>query len=227
MWQECPPSLEDAGLTARYAAIGLAAGMQGFDALEPAVRNGILRAEKDARQRVVAASRALAGSYTANGWTIPRPRIGYYDDGDYLYRASLALAGTIAVPVSENPYYVLQKEASGGLLSGDAHYELHFAAEQIPQTDAFWSMHAYNSKYTVIDNPLHRYAISDRTGGLRYGADGSLVIYLQADDPGGDKSANWLPVKKGEIFWLVIRNYEPRGSMKELRWQGPKLVKLA
>jgi hypothetical protein len=227
MWQECPPPAEDAGMTSRYAAIGLAAGVQCFDALEPAVRKGIVRAEKDGRQKVVSASRTLSGSHTANGWTLPRPRLGYYDDGDYLYRASVAQAGTIAVPVFENPYHVLQQEASGALLSGDSSYELHFAADQIPQAGAFWSLHAYNSKYTVIDNPIHRYAISDRTSGLRYGADGSLVIYVQASDPGGEKSANWLPVKKGDIFWLMIRAYEPKGAMKELHWQGPELVKLS
>jgi hypothetical protein len=122
---------------------------------------------------------------------------------------------------------VLQKDASGAPLSGDARYELHFAADQIPQAAAFWSMHAYTSKYTVIDNPIHRYSISDRTAGLRYGADGSLVIYVQANDPGDIKRANWLPVKQHDIFWLVIRAYEPRGLMKELRWQGPQLVKLS
>jgi hypothetical protein len=87
MWQECPPPAEDAAMTARYAAIGLAAGVQGFDGLSPAVLKGLLRAEQDGRQQVVAASRSLGGTHTANGWTLPRPRLGYYDDGDYLYRA--------------------------------------------------------------------------------------------------------------------------------------------
>lgn len=227
MWQQSPPPAKDAALTARYAAIGLAAGVQGFEQLPEPVRKGLQRAEKDARQQVVDASHALSGSHTVNGWTLPKPRLGYYDDGDYLYRASVALAGTIAVPIVENPYHVLQKDADGKPLSGDARYELHFAADQIPQAEAFWSMHAYNSRYTVIDNPIHRYAIGDRSQGLKYGADGSLVIYVQADDPGADKSANWLPVHKGDIFWLMIRAYEPKGAMKALKWQGPKLVKLS
>lgn len=227
MWQQSPPPAKDAALIARFAAIGLAAGIQGFDSLPEPVRKGLQRAEKDARQQVVDASHALSGKHTANGWTLPRPRLGYYDDNDYLYRASVALAGTIAVPIAENPYHVLQKDADGKMLSGDARYELHFAADQIPQAEAFWSMHAYNSRYTVIDNPIHRYAIGDRTQGLKYGTDGSLVIYLQADDPGAGKSANWLPTHKGDIFWLMIRAYEPKGAMKALQWRGPKLVKLS
>jgi hypothetical protein len=227
MWQQCPPPAEDAAITSRYVAIGLAAGVHGFETLSPAVRKGLERAERDAREQVIAASRSLGGVRTDNGWTMPKPRIGYYDDGDYLYRAAVALAGTIAVPVKENPYHVLQREPSGALLSGDARYELRFAADQIPQADAFWSMHAYNGKYTVIANSINRYAISDRTQGLKYAADGSLTIYLQAADPGQDKHANWLPVKRGELFWLVVRAYEPRGAMKELRWKGPSLVRLS
>lgn len=227
MWQQCPPPAKDAALTARYAAIGLAAGVHGFEQLPEPVRKGLQRAEKDARRQVVDATHALDGSHTVNGWTLPKPRLGYYDDGDYLYRASVALVGTVAVPIAENPYHLLQKDAAGKPLSGDARYELHFAPDQIPQAEAFWSMHAYSSRYTVIDNPIHRYAISDRSQGLKYGADGSLVIYLQADDPGADKRANWLPVHKGDLFWLMIRAYEPKGAMKALQWQGPKLLKLS
>lgn len=227
MWQQCPPPAKDAALVARFAAIGLAAGAHGFDSLPEPARKGLQRAEKDARQQVVDASHALSGKRTANGWTEPRPRLGYYDDNDYLYRASVALAGTIAVPIAENPYYVLQRDASGQMLSGDGRYELHFAADQIPQAEAFWSMHAYNSHYTVIDNPIHRYSFGDRSQGLKYGADGSLVIYLQADDPGAEKTANWLPTHKGDSFWLMIRAYEPKGAMKALQWQGPRLVKLS
>lgn len=227
MWQECPPPVEDTALIERYAVIGLAAGEQGFERLSPAVRKGLQRAEMDARKQVIAASHALGGQRTANGWTRPKPSIGVYDDGDHLYRASIALAGTVAVPVQENPYYLLHRDPDGKRLDGDARYALHFAADQIPQVDAFWSLHAYTDKYTVIDNPINRYSIGDRTAGLQYAADGSLTVYLQAEDPDQDKRANWLPVKGGEPFWLVVRAYEPRGAMRELSWRGPTLTKLS
>lgn len=227
MWQECPPPAADAALIAPYAAIGLAAGAQGIDGLPPEVLRGMRRAERDARQQVIGASRSLGGAHTVNGWTVPQQRIGYYDDADYLYRAAVALAGTIALPVDENPYHVLQKDNSGTLLSGDGRYELHFSADQIPQVGAFWSLHAYSPRYTVIDNPINRYAIGDRTAGLHYEADGGLTVYLQASDPGAEKRSNWLPIKQGELFWLITRGYEPHGAMKELRWKGPRLVKLS
>ncbi|WP_085694169.1 MULTISPECIES: DUF1254 domain-containing protein [unclassified Pseudomonas] len=226
MWQECPPPMEDATLVNRFASLALAQGQHGFEHLSPEVQRGLKRAEQDGRQTVIQASRALAGMHTANGWTLPKRTLGYFHDNDYLYRASVALAGTVALPVTENPYHVLQKDGSGALLNGDVRYTLHFSADQIPDAEAFWSLHAYTAKYTVIDNPIHRYAIGDRTAGLKYGSDGSLDIYVQAEDPGADKRANWLPVKKGDLFWLMVRAYEPRGLMKELRWDGPTLIRL-
>lgn len=226
MWQQCPPPVEDTAITASYTHIGLGTDNNGFEHLSPEIIKALKRAEVDARKMVLDSTRSLGGPHTTMGWTVPKPSIGYYEDGDWLYRASIAQAGTVALPISENPYHVLQKDPSGAPLTGDLRYVLRFAKDQIPQVDAFWSLHAYTSKYTVIDNPLNRYAIGDRTPGMRFEADGSLIVYVQADDPGALKRTNWLPVKTGEPFWLIVRAYEPRGLMKELRWQGPKLEKL-
>ena len=48
-------------------------------------------------------------------------------------------------------------------------------------------------KLYLVENPINRYSIGDRTPGLQYGADGSLTIYMQKDSPGADKESNWLP----------------------------------
>ena len=41
--------------------------------------------------------------------------------------------------------------------------------------------------------------------------DGSVDLYLQAESPGKDKEANWLPAPKGK-FVLVMRIYAPRAN---------------
>ena len=38
--------------------------------------------------------------------------------------------------------------------------------------------------------------------------DGSVDLYIQADSPGKDKEANWLPAPRGK-FQLVLRMYGP------------------
>ena len=57
----------------------------------------------------------------------------------------------------------------------------------------------YNNASYLADNPIDRYAIGDRTPGLKYNEDGSLDIYLQHDSPGPDEESNWLPTPAGEF----------------------------
>ena len=226
IWQESPPGDVPAALRRRFERLGIIGPANSLDTLAPEQRRVLERAEAEGRRRVTQASLALPGRRTATGWVAPLPRIGFYDDGDRLYRASVTLAGTVALPASENPYYVMQKDPSGELLHGDRRYRIRFDHAQLPQVDAFWSLHAYNQQYRVIPNPLARYSIGDRTPGLERGADGSLTLVVQADDPGPAQRSNWLPVKAGEAFWLIIRAYEPRGDLRDLRWDGPTVTRV-
>jgi hypothetical protein len=44
---------------------------------------------------------------------------------------------------------------------------------------------------------------------MKFGADGSLTIYVQKDSPGKDKEPNWLPAPDGPIF-MAMRLYWPK-----------------
>ncbi len=50
----------------------------------------------------------------------------------------------------------------------------------------------YDAEGFQVANELDRFAIGDRDA-LDVNADGSLDIYVQHDNPGPDKVANWLP----------------------------------
>lgn len=56
---------------------------------------------------------------------------------------------------------------------------------------------------------------------LKTNADGSVTIYVQADSPGADKEANWLPAPAGEDFSLYIRAYWPEAAIAEGNWTPP------
>ena len=60
----------------------------------------------------------------------------------------------------------------------------------------------------LVDNPIDRYSIGDRTAGLKWGEDGSLMLYIQKDSPRKDKESNWLPAPDG-TFVLYARLYGP------------------
>ena len=75
----------------------------------------------------------------------------------------------------------------------------------------------------LVDNPLNRYSIGNRTPGLKQGADGSLEIYMQVDNPGPAKGSNWLPAPAGPFFF-VARFYGPKKEALDGSWALPPLV---
>ena len=81
-------------------------------------------------------------------------------------------------------------------------------------------MTAYDSATNLlIDNPLDRYCINDRSG-VNYNEDGSLEILIQQEPPAEGGQSNWLPVNAGE-FHLVMRIYLPGETVLANAWKPP------
>jgi hypothetical protein len=112
-------------------------------------------------------------------------------------------------------------------LDGKGRYGLRFEAGQSPPAGAFWSLTMYEvtpeGRAFLVDNPLSRYAIGDRTHGLVRGADGSLEIHLQHDRPA--EEANWLPAPAGPMR-LVLRAYEPSEALIDGTWRMPAVRRI-
>ncbi|MFF1920262.1 DUF1214 domain-containing protein, partial [Streptomyces sp. NPDC058221] len=102
-------------------------------------------------------------------------------------------------------------------------YTLRF--EQPPPVESFWSVTMYSTPdYYLVDNPVGRYSLGDRTPGLVYDEDGSLTVVIQRerpDDPAG--AANWLPAPAGD-FRPMIRLYTPGQSVLDGTYQLPRIV---
>jgi hypothetical protein len=84
----------------------------------------------------------------------------------------------------------------------------------------------YDSNFFFVDNPLNRYTLSQRNK-FRENSDGSVDVYLQHDNPGGDKQANWLPAPAGR-FNLMLRLYWPKDvppSILDGTWTIPPVKK--
>ncbi|HET8748808.1 MAG TPA: DUF1214 domain-containing protein, partial [Ramlibacter sp.] len=75
-----------------------------------------------------------------------------------------------------------------------------------------------------VANPIGRYSIGDRTPDLRYEPDGSLAIRLQAQDPG--PGHNWLPAPAGELFYIVLRLYQPQREHLEFEYAYPPVRRI-
>jgi hypothetical protein len=146
---------------------------------------------------------------------------------DYVIRATAAAMGLFGNTKEEAVYVGSRMDDKNEQLMGEHKYTLTFSKEQIPPVNYFWSTTLYNlPKRFLVKNPINRYAIGDRTTGLKYEKDGSLIIYLQSTSPGKDKESNWLPAPEKGPFNYVIRLYGPKEAVTNGTWQQPLPVKV-
>jgi hypothetical protein len=89
---------------------------------------------------------------------------------------------------------------------------------------AFWSVTGYDKDDYFIANPIDRYAIGDRDQ-LKFNADGSLDLLVQAEDPGPEPQSNGLP-SGDSIFNLTMRLYWPKPAMLDGGWHPPAVERL-
>ena len=161
-----------------------------------------------------------------NGWRAAPAQVGNYGDNDAL-RAGVARWMLAAMPSEEVTYFRANLDSDGNLLNGQNAYRFLIPPDGMP-VDAFWSMTMYreadDGRFYMIDNPISRYAIGDRTPDLVRQQDGSVLISVQAEKPNGAAAGNWLPAPEGP-FMLFFRAYIPRPEILEGRWSPPALVR--
>ncbi|TAJ70183.1 MAG: DUF1254 domain-containing protein [Phenylobacterium sp.] len=163
-----------------------------------------------------------------DGWSYQEPGVGEFGTKDRL-RAAVALGGIAALGEAEAMYFHATRAADGTLLDGRRAHRWRVPAGGVP-ADAFWSLSMYaaepDGRFFFADNPIHRYAIGDRTPGLVVAADGSLDILIQHEPPDGVLAANWLPAPAGPMR-LALRAYMPRPELRRRRWRLPPLQAVA
>jgi hypothetical protein len=158
---------------------------------------------------------------TANGWTTSL-QYGAFGNDIFLRAASAkdALAANVA---AEAVYWTATVDGAGRPLNGQHDYVLHFAPGGLPPNDAFWSLTMLDSRRDMLDNPINRYSVGDRSG-LAPGADGSVDITIQNTAPAGHES-NWLPAPTGD-FVLMLRAYQPGAAVLNGEYQVPPVVQV-
>ena len=216
-----PPYAEDAPVLQKLRALGIAPGepfsTEGLDAdMVAALEEGVAQA----KAALVDEIKSLGKMVNQWGLTYDMGRYGTR----YLYRAAWTFAG-IGGNVIEDAFYPIGLyDANGEPLSGEHNYTLNFEKGAWPPADAFWSMTLYDMEGYLVDNPIDRYAIGDRSG-MNPNDDGSLTIYIQSESPGKDKEANWLPAPKTGPFKVALRLYIPQESVINEEWVPPGIAR--
>jgi len=177
-----------------------------------------------------AALRHDAGGWarkSVDGWSYSAPDTGDFGT-DYNTRAAVALGGLLALTRDEAIYANATADAAGRPLDPAATYTFHLPRD-VP-VDAFWSLSMYQAfpdgRLYFADNMLHRYAIGDRTPGLRRNADGSLDILLSRAAPLAAQQGNWLPIPADGPFRVTMRAYQPRRALIDGRFHFSPLQRM-
>ena len=208
-------------LVKKFSTIGVGPGRP-FD---PAALEGPMRtAMEEGLQAGLAKIRQPLPSHPINGWFMLPTNVKFFGD-NYLFRAVIQDKGPYPNDTAEAYYPRAMLDNNGQPLDGAKHrYLLRLSKEDMTLAKYFWSITMFDAQEgLLVENPINRYSIGDRTPGLKYGADGSLTIYLRHDSPGAGRESNWLPAPKGP-FYVVLRLYGPREMVLEGKWTPPPVM---
>ena len=217
-----PPHADDAPLLKEMALVGISPGHD-FDASKLTPEQ--LAALKAGTEAAMAhlESFVSTGATREPGWTSFQGAVGRYGT-NYMARAVTARVAIGANPAEDAVYMNNSTDSRGQPLNGATRYRMHFAASGLPPVLAFWSITGYDRDGYFIANAMNRYAIGDRDT-LKFNPDGTLDLYIQAQDPGPDRRSNWLPSGDGP-FNLTFRLYWPKQAILNRSWQPPNVEQI-
>lgn len=217
-----PPHITDEPMIAQLKKIGIEPGKSfDIDELDPAVRKGLASVPEDAQQLMAWKIPTLAR--VVNGWSMNTDTMGVY--GNYYLKRAIVTQVGLGANLPEDAIYPLNLgDEAGKPLDGASKYTLHFDKGATPPVRAFWSVTLYDAEGFQVGNVLNRFAVSSWMP-FKYNADGSLDLYIQNENPGKDKEANWLPAPKG-AFNLTMRLYSPTSEALTGKWNPPPVTRV-
>jgi hypothetical protein len=161
-----------------------------------------------------------------DGWYYPGNSLGNFGQ-DYISRAVVARTGLAALPREEAMYMRPTGENGNALYDGRKTWRIHFDAGKLPPVDAFWSLTMYertaDGQSFFTESAINRYAIGDRTPGLKTNDDGSLDIWIGHTNPGEARASNWLPAPAG-TFTMTLRAYLPKPAILNGAYRLPPMT---
>jgi hypothetical protein len=178
-----------------FATVGIGPGLTDvLNSQDEATKRGLARAAAGGLAMFAGmGAGGMGGQKKVNGWLYPSEdlgRGGVHDD--FIVGALCALNGILCQDPVDATYIQAFTDVDGRPLEGSQRSTLRFEKGALPPVKEFWSLTMYGADHNLVDNPINRYAIRERTPGVKPNADGSLTLYLQPDSPGKDKETNWL-----------------------------------
>lgn len=193
---------------------------------DPKLHAALVAAANDAEKNVVTPLFQFRnyGIPLAHNWTTQNN--GARFGTDYFTRTAVAKSNIFVNAPNETKYFYQDLDDSGQQLNGSQSYTVTFTKGQFPPVKGFWSLTMYNEHHFFEPNAIKRYSVGTKNKTLVTGPDGSLTIYVQANEPtDATQRANWLPAPKGN-FVLYVRSYWPEDAITRGTWTPPGAVKV-
>lgn len=190
-------------------------------------RNTMTRETRDSYIRAVAAAELEMDKAvktllvkSRNGWNYILPSSNL--NSNETVRAALSKVYFAQPQPLESLHPVAYSDTGNLRLNGNFTYILRFEKNRLPPIGAMWSVVPYDSRLqNLIANNLKRYSLGSYSPNLLYNADGSLDLYLSANEPRG-KVQNWLPVPRGN-FYVMMNMYNPTNDVIQGKYVLPRL----
>jgi hypothetical protein len=223
--QFCPTHPSEQERMTRFAKINVGAGQSfAWDKFTPQIQQAIGEGMKDAwAEFAKLKERGDAGEIGTADVFGTREHL----KNNYLYRMAAAALGLWGNSEAEAIYPSYWNDADKQKLDGSHRYTIHFAADQLPPVNAFWSLTMYElPDMLLVANPIERYLLnSPMLPDFVRDSDGGITLYIQHDSPGKDKEPNWLPAPAGPFF-MAMRLYWPKQAALDGSWKLPPLKRV-
>lgn len=220
-----PPSGEDFLLMKKLAKLGIGPGkkfkMSKFDKKEQAF---IKYLPIQMKERFEIDRQQFLADHV--GWFTVRD-MGVYGT-NYTKRAVLAFIGFGTNQDDDVIYPFISRDVEGNKFVSDKRYVLHFEPDEIPQTNAFFTLSTFRPDSIVLNHEEGFSSVSLNKK-FKFNPDRSLDIYIQKESPGKDKESNWLRVPEGEyligarLFWPKMENITETWSLPPIYEAGAKV----
>ncbi|WP_248749721.1 DUF1254 domain-containing protein [Pseudomonas sp. MWU15-20650] len=221
------PQDSEKDLLARFAKIGIAPGAPfKVNQLTAEQRKALEDGIADGRAEFAAFKKAKVDTHQVSNTDLYGSRD--HLQNNYLYRYAGADLGIFSHSADEATYLNYVVDSEGKPANGARHsYTVHFAKDQLPPADAFWSLTMYEGKTKLlVPNHKKRYQInSQMLPNLKLDADGGLTLALQHHEPPKAEQSNWLPAPPGP-FYAILRIYLPKPEVANGQWTLPPLTPL-
>jgi hypothetical protein len=239
--QQFPPAERDLPLQRSLAPLGITeTGASPYVGQSAETAGALASGIAKGAQTLDQVLRSGSTSPVVNGWQLTLHafdynldffEVGTVDDEQFTIadpqrrivgRAGAAKAGLWGNHAYEAAYIMTYVDDRDEQLTGTQAYTLRL--HPTPPVKAFWSLTMYSMPdFYLVDNPIARYSIGDRTPGLVYDADGGLTITISHQRPAdATAAANWLPAPESD-FRPILRMYEPDEAVLSQEYALPPI----